>query len=66
MKLFSTAKRILFVGFFYRQHNFPESLQIYFDESVEKYIPLDRPVYVISDFNMTCLSPSHFLLAKDS
>jgi len=39
-------------GIFDRQHNSPESFQIYFDEAVEKYILNGRPFYVMGDFNI--------------
>ena len=57
-------KKNIVCGIFYRQHNFPESLQIYFDEAVEKYIPHDRPVYVMGDFNIDLLKSQSFSISQ--
>ena len=35
---------------FYRQHNSPGRFQQYFDESIEKYMALDKEICILGDF----------------
>ena len=67
---FETKKNII-CGIIYRQHNSPNCILTYFDESLEKYSN-EKPVYVLGDFNLdllkseTCRFSHDFLLSLQS
>ena len=51
---FVNSKNII-CGIIYRQHNSPEYLQSYFEETVERLASANKNVYVIGDFNIDLL-----------
>ena len=55
IEIILNRKKNIVCGIFYKQHNSPESFQLYFEEAVEKYILHDRPVYIMGDFNIDLL-----------
>ena len=45
-------KSNIICGVIYRQHNSPEQVQSYFDETLEIPSAHNKPVYVMGDFNI--------------
>lgn len=48
-------KKNIICGVVYRQHNSPERFQKYFEETIEKFVSLDKQICVLGDFNIDLL-----------
>ena len=48
-------KKNIICGVVYRQHNSPERFQKYFEETIEKFVALDKQICVLGDFNIDLL-----------
>ena len=48
-------KKIIICGIVYWQHNSPERFQKYFEETIEKFVALDKQICVLGDFNIDLL-----------
>ena len=59
-------------GVVYRQHNSPQQFLDYFDETLEKFSALNKPIFIMGDFNInllaveTCNYAHKFLLSLQS
>ena len=58
-------KSNIICGVIYRQHNYPESFQTYFDETLEKLSTSGKPIYVMGDFNINLLNAETCNFTKD-
>ena len=43
-------------GVMYRQHNSPQQFLDYFDETLEKFSALNKPIFIMGDFNINLLA----------
>ena len=48
-------KKNIICGVVYRQHNSPERFQKYFEETIGKFVSLDKQICVLGDFNIDLL-----------
>ena len=58
-------KSNIICGVIYRQHNFRESFQTYFDETLQKLSNSGKPIYVLRDFNINLLNAETCNFTKD-
>ena len=53
-------------GVMYRQHNSPQQFLDYFDETLEKFSALNKPIFIMGDFNINLLGVETCFLSLQS